>query len=186
MIFYKYTVDCSKLELEEYANEKDKMKRLYSRDSPILDFNREFLALYQIDKKSYLVISDILQKKMTIVAAHRAEPLGCVCDALIREKLPEVQILKKEEITGEELEKELIRAYQYGWSDYSSDSVFKKLQLNIQPEPSYFEEPHYQISERLYAGDSATRKHTKEQMEKYIRLPVYDFLRKRLFRDKFR
>jgi len=78
MIFYKYTIDCSKLELEEYANEKDKMKRLYSRDSPILDFNREFLALYQIDKKSYLVISDILQKKMTIVAAHRAEPLGCV------------------------------------------------------------------------------------------------------------
>lgn len=57
-----------------------------------------------------------------------------MCDALIREKLPEVQILKKEEITGEELEKELIRAYQYGWSDYSSDSVFKKLQLNIQPE----------------------------------------------------
>ena len=44
---------------------KEDREKLYSRNSPIEEWNRDFCASYEMDKKSYLVISDLLREKMT-------------------------------------------------------------------------------------------------------------------------
>ena len=104
MIFYKYLVNCAGLELEKEMQNKEDREKLYSRNSPIEEWNRDFCASYEMDKKSYLVISDLLREKMTIVAAHQADASSRTCDSLLLKILPDVRILKREEITGEKFE----------------------------------------------------------------------------------
>ena len=81
MIFYKYLVNCAGLELEKEMQNKEDREKLYSRNSPIEEWNRDFCASYEMDKKSYLVISDLLREKMTIVAAHQADASSRTCDS---------------------------------------------------------------------------------------------------------
>lgn len=169
MIFYKYLVNCAGLELEKEMQNKEDREKLYSRNSPIEEWNRDFCASYKMDKKSYLVISDLLREKMTIVAAHQADASSRTCDSLLLKILPDVRILKREEITGEEFERELIRAEKNEWMNNSAGYTLKKMRLNIQPECySFFEPAPYQVSERIYTTDGVTRETIGKQMEKIL------------------
>ena len=52
MIFYKYLVNCAGLELEKEMQNKEDREKLYSRNSPIEEWNRDFCSSYKMDKKS--------------------------------------------------------------------------------------------------------------------------------------
>mgnify|MGYP000553217419 CR=1 FL=1 len=129
-----------------------------------------FAQVTKWTKKSYLVISDLLREKMTIVAAHQADasrqdmPIP-----FLLKILPDVRILKREEITGEKFERELIRAEKNEWMNNSAGYTLKKMRLNIQPEYySFFEPAPYQVSERIYTTDGVTRETIGKQMEKIL------------------
>ena len=77
--------------------------------------------------------------------------------------------LKREEITGEKFERELIRAEKNEWMNNSAGYTLKKMRLNIQPEYySFFEPAPYQVSERIYTTDGVTRETIGKQMEKIL------------------
>lgn len=69
MILYKYTADCSKLNLEQEDSTKEGYERLYSRRSDAAEWNSKFYTAYRTEKKFFIMISDILNGQMTIVAA---------------------------------------------------------------------------------------------------------------------
>ena len=80
MILYKYTADCSKLNLEQEDSTKEGHESLYSRRSDITEWNSKFYTAYRTEKKFFIMISDIRKDKMTIVAALEMEvvPRECV------------------------------------------------------------------------------------------------------------
>ena len=68
MILYKYTADCSKLNLEQEGTTKEGYEGLYPRRSDIAEWNSKFYTAYRTEKKFFIMISDIRKDKMTIVA----------------------------------------------------------------------------------------------------------------------
>ena len=73
MILYKYTADCSKLNLEqEKVQKKEGYEGLYPRRSDIAEWNSKFYTAYRTEK-FFIMISDIRKDKMTIVAELEME-----------------------------------------------------------------------------------------------------------------
>ena len=110
MILYKYTADCSKLNLEQEDSTKEGYERLYSRRSDAAEWNSKFYTAYRTEKKFFIMISDILNGQMTIVAALEMEVVPRVCVDCIQKILPEIELLAYEEITNDAFCKELVRA----------------------------------------------------------------------------
>ena len=88
MILYKYTADCSKLNLEQEDSTKEGYERLYSRRSDAAEWNSKFYTAYRTEKKFFIMISDILNGQMTIVAALEMEVVPRVCVDCIQKILP--------------------------------------------------------------------------------------------------
>lgn len=101
MILYKYTADCSKLNLEQEDSTKEGYERLYSRRSDAAEWNSKFYTAYRTEKKFFIMISDILNGQMTIVAALEMEVVPRVCVDCIQKILPEIELLAYEEITND-------------------------------------------------------------------------------------
>jgi hypothetical protein len=53
MILYKYTADCSKLNLEQEDSMKEGYERLYSRRSDAAEWNSKFYTAYRTEKKFF-------------------------------------------------------------------------------------------------------------------------------------
>lgn len=55
MIFYKYLVNCAGLELEKEMQNKEDREKLYSRNSPIEEWNRDFAQVTKWTKNRILL-----------------------------------------------------------------------------------------------------------------------------------
>ena len=97
---------------------------LISRGGVSYEINRNFYTAYSVDRKFRIVLSDIVGNAMTIVIALEAGVGLSECDACIKINLPEISILKREEITSEQFERELTKAYRFEWIERSAESVF--------------------------------------------------------------
>ncbi len=169
MILYKYTADCSKLNLEQEDSTKEGYERLYSRRSDAAEWNSKFYTAYRTEKKFFIMISDILNGQMTIVAALEMEVVPRVCVDCIQKILPEIELLAYEEITNDAFCKELVRAERNNWTECYSGSLKEKLKLAIEPEHhSFFEPVAYQVSERIYTAQNMTRQKQAEQMQEIM------------------
>ena len=163
MILYKYTADCSKLNLEQEDSTKEGYERLYSRRSDAAEWNSKFYTAYRTEKKFFIMISDILNGQMTIVAALEMEVVPRVCVDCIQKILPEIELLAYEEITNDAFCKALVRAERNNWTECYSGSLKEKLKLAIEPEHhSFFEPVAYQVSERIYTAQNMTRQKQAE------------------------
>ena len=91
MILYKYTADCSKLNLEQEGTTKEGYEGLYPRRSDIAEWNSKFYTAYRTEKKFFIMISDIRKDKMTIVAELEMEVDPRECVDYIRKILPEME-----------------------------------------------------------------------------------------------
>ena len=169
MILYKYTADCSKLNLEQEDSTKEGHESLYSRRSDITEWNSKFYTAYRTEKKFFIMISDIRKDKMTIVAALEMEVVPRECVDCIQKILPEIELLACEEITNDAFCKELVRAERNNWTECYSGSLKEKLKLAIEPEHhSFFEPVAYQVSERIYTAQNMTRQKQAEQMQEIM------------------
>ena len=169
MILYKYTADCSKLNLEQEDSTKEGYERLYSRRSDAAEWNSKFYTAYRTEKKFFIMISDILNGQMTIVAALEMEVVPRACVDCIQKILPEIELLACEEITNDAFCKELVRAERNNWTECYSGSLKEKLKLAIEPEHhSFFEPVAYQVSERIYTAQNMTRQKQAEQMQEIM------------------
>ena len=169
MILYKYTADCSKLNLEQEDSTKEGYESLYSRRSNVAEWNSRFYTAYRMEKKFYLVISDVLNGKMTIAAACKAEMESRAHVEYIQKILPEIEILKQEEITSAAFEKELTRADRNDWLECTESMILRELKLNIKPDRyNMFEDLPYQVSERVYAPQNVTRQKISEKMKEIM------------------
>ena len=56
MILYKYTADCSKLNLEQEDSTKEGYERLYSRRSDAAEWNSKFYTAYRTEKKFFIIL----------------------------------------------------------------------------------------------------------------------------------
>ena len=54
MILYKYTADCSKLNLEQEDATKEGHESLYSRRSNIAEWNSKYYTAYRTEKKFFI------------------------------------------------------------------------------------------------------------------------------------
>ena len=63
MILYKYTADCSKLNLEQEDSTKEGHESLYSRRSDITEWNSKFYTAYRTEKKFFIMISDCRRQR---------------------------------------------------------------------------------------------------------------------------
>lgn len=169
MILYKYTADCSKLNLEQEDSTKEGYERLYSRRSDAAEWNSKFYTAYRTEKKFFIMISDILNGQMTIVAALEMEVVPRACVDCIQKILPEIELLAYEEITNDAFCKELVRAERNNRTECYSGSLKEKLKLAIEPEHhSFFEPVAYQVSERIYTAQNMTRQKQAEQMQEIM------------------
>ena len=53
MILYKYTADCSKLNLDQEGTTKEGYEGLYPRRSDIAEWNSKFYTAYRTEKKFF-------------------------------------------------------------------------------------------------------------------------------------
>ena len=141
MILYKYTADCSKLNLEQEGTTKEGYEGLYPRRSDIAEWNSKFYTAYRTEKKFFIMISDI------------------------RKILPEMELLACEEITSDEFYKEMVRTERNNWTECYIRSMKEDLKLATEPEHSYYEPVAYQVSERIYTSQDMNRQKHSEQME---------------------
>ena len=168
MILYKYTADCSKLNLEQEDATKEGHESLYSRRSDITEWNSKFYTAYRTEKKFFIMISDIRKDKMTIVAELEMEVDPRECVDYIRKILPEMELLACEEITSDEFYKEMIRTERNNWTECYIRSMKEDLKLATEPEHSYYEPVAYQVSERIYTSQNMTRQKQSEQMQEIM------------------
>lgn len=157
MILYKYTADCSKLNLEQEDTTKEGYEGLYPRRSDIAEWNSKFYTAYRTEKKFFIMISDIRKDKMTIVAELEMEVDPRECVDYIRKILPEMELLACEEITSDEFYKEMVRTERNNWTECYIRSMKEDLKLDTEPEHSYYEPVAYQVSERIYAPENEKR-----------------------------
>lgn len=163
MILMKYVADCSNMKIEDA--DKESYDRFYSRRGVIPEVNNQFYTVYTIDKKFRIIVSDVLRNRMTIVVAYKFEVNIDECEQCIKDKMPDIKILKREEITVEEYERELDKACQIDWIGQSSSSIFRELGINITPDRfSFFEGPVYKIEERIYKDEHITKKKSMQQL----------------------
>lgn len=168
MILYKYTADCSKLNLEQEDATKEGYEGLYPRRSDIAEWNSKFYTAYRTEKKFFIMISDIRKDKMTIVAELEMEVDPRECVDYIRKILPEMELLACEEITSDEFYKEMVRTERNNWTECYLRSMKEDLKLDTEPEHSYYEPVAYQVSERIYTAQNITRQKQAEQMQEIM------------------
>lgn len=144
MILYKYTADCSKLNLDQEGTTKEGYEGLYPRRSDIAEWNSKFYTAYRTEKKFFIMISDI------------------------RKILPEMELLACEEITSDEFYKEMVRTERNNWTECYIRSMKEDLKLATEPEHSYYEPVAYQVSERIYTAQNITRQKQAEQMQEIM------------------
>ena len=169
MILLKYIADCSRMNLEKEYDDKEAYDRFYSRRGPIPGVNESFCSMYEVDKKFYIVVSDVIKNRMTLVVAYQYDTDIAVVDACISEKLPDIILMRQEEITIEEFEKELVRASRTGWIEKSSNSIMRDLQLSIECENySFFEGPSYKIQEKIYSAQKLNRKQSEAHLSQIL------------------
>lgn len=169
MILIKYTADCSHMSMEEMTDDKDSYDRFYSRRGVIPDINSKFYTVYSLDKKYWIVVSDVIRNIMTIIVAYKSEVDTREIKMCITEKLPDIIVTKQEEITIAEFERELVKAYRIDWIERSVDSVFRELGIKIEPE-SYglFDGPSYKIEEKVYSADGVNKKNSLRKMSEIL------------------
>lgn len=166
MILYKYSADCSKMELGNKKQDNNEYARFYSYQSPITALNNKFYTIYSVEKKVRVVISKVWDDKMTLVAVQKMEADAEECEKIIKKHLPEIDILKREEITSEEFGKELTRAERNDWIERSKDSIFRELQMTIAPcNYGLFDGVPYKVSESVYSEHEMS----KQTCENYLR-----------------
>lgn len=168
MILYKYTADCSKLNLEQEGTTKKGYEGLYPRRSDIAEWNSKFYTAYRTEKKFFIMISDIRKDKMTIVAELEMEVDPRECVDYIRKILPEMELLACEEITSDEFYKEMVRTERNNWTECYLRSMKEDLKLDTEPEHSYYEPVAYQVSERIYTSQDMNRQKQSEQMQEIM------------------
>ena len=56
MILYKYTADCSKLNLGQEDSTKEEYETLSSRRSAVAEWNSKFYTAYRTEKKFFIMI----------------------------------------------------------------------------------------------------------------------------------
>lgn len=168
MILYKYTADCSKLNLEQEGTTKEGYEGLYPRRSDIAEWNSKFYTAYRTEKKFFIMISDIRKDKMTIVAELEMEVDPRECVDYIRKILPEMELLACEEITSDEFYKEMVRTERNNWTECYIRSMKEDLKLATEPEHSYYEPVAYQVSERIYTSQDMNRQKQSEQMQEIM------------------
>ena len=56
MILYKYTADCSKLNLDQEGTTKEGYEGLYPRRSDIAEWNSKFYTAYRTEKKFFIMV----------------------------------------------------------------------------------------------------------------------------------
>ena len=166
MILYKYSADCSKMELENKKQDNNEYARFYSYQSPITALNNKFYTIYSVEKKVRVVISKVWDDKMTLVAVQKMDADAEECEKIIKKHLPEIDILKREEISSEEFGKELTRAERNDWIERSKDSIFRELQMTIAPcNYGLFDGVPYKVSESVYSEHEMS----KQTCENYLR-----------------
>lgn len=172
MIFYKYTYDCSSMNLlvEQVRSYKTKTEQVPDRDL-LVKYNQHFYTEYGIKKEVLHVISDVFQQEMTIVSAYQADPsidLGR-SEESIRAYLPELILLKEEELTLEDFEKELNRASQNDWIRRSASSLCRDLGIQIQPAGySLYDGSPYVITEKVYQSLNVTKKQSLQKLQEIM------------------
>ena len=62
MILYKYTADCSKLNLEQEDATKERYEGLYPRRSDIAEWNSKFYTAYRTEKKFFIIFGRYCRK----------------------------------------------------------------------------------------------------------------------------
>ena len=165
MILYRYTADCSRMQLNDTELDKESYESFYSRRGLIPEINSKFCTVFSIDRKFWIAITDVLREIMTIVLAYKFETDVSEIEECIRTNLPDIVISKREEITLEEFGREITRAGGYNWIDRGRSYIFSELGLNTEPDSySIFEGPPYRISEKIYTAGNATKKEIKQRL----------------------
>ena len=172
MIFYKYTYDCSSMNLyvEHMSALKLKTEQIPDRDL-IMKYNQHFYTEYGINKDVLHVISDIFQQEMTIVSAYQAAPAidRRRSEEAIRAYLQDLTLIKEEELTLEDFEKELNRASQNDWVRKSASSLCRDLGIQIQPAGySLFDGAPYAIAEKVYQSQGVTKKQSMQKLQEIM------------------
>ena len=169
MILYKFTADCSKMKIDTPEKNKDNSGMLISRGGVVYEINRNFYTAYSVDRKFRIVLSDIVGNAMTIVIALQAGVELSKCDACIKINLPDISILKREEITSEQFDRELTKAYRYEWIERSAEAVFRELGIKIEPENyGLFNGVPYKTKEYVYTADNATKRKSIERLSEIL------------------
>ena len=114
MILYKYTADCSRTVYRDTDKSNDQLEIFFSARGLIPGINANLYTEYCVRKKFRIMITNVVRDQMTIVAAITHEVAVDACEELIRETLPQTEILKREEITTEE-QREARRAAYYNY-----------------------------------------------------------------------
>ena len=165
MILYRYTADCSGMKLKEKDMDKDSCNKFYSRRGVVPEINSRFYTEFSVEKKYWIAITDILRDRMTIVFAFRFESDICEVEESIRTNLPDISIIKREEITLEEFGRELTKAERIEWVERGKNATYNELSLKMAPDNySFFDGPPYRITERIYTADEATKKKTMSRL----------------------
>lgn len=165
MILYRYTADCSGMKLKDKDMDKDSCNKFYSRRGAIPEINSRFYTEFSVERKYWIAITDILRDRMTIVFAYRFESDICEVEESIRMNLPDIRIIKREEITLEEFGRELTKAERIEWVERGKNATYNELSLKMAPENySFFDGPPYRITERIYTAEEATKKKTMSRL----------------------
>lgn len=165
MILYRYTADCSGMNLKDKDMDKDSCNKFYSRRGLVPVINSKFYTSFSVEKKYWIAITDIIRDRMTIVFAYGFESDICEAEDSIRTNLPDIRIIKREEITLEEFGRELIKAERVEWLERGKNATFNELKLKVEPDNySFFDGAPYRITERIYTPDEATKKITMSRL----------------------
>jgi len=168
MIFYRLlvNVDFGKLERmgRKYANEEQAMSEA------IGNINSRLYARYCVDKQGMLVISDIAGNELTVVVAFKAVKSDiCEWEKVALQEIEDAKLISSEEITQEEYEKELVRAYHRDWNRKSYESIARELGIKIKPESrGFFEPPMYAIEEKILSCEKSSKKEILARLDEIM------------------
>ncbi|MCR5094433.1 MAG: AAA family ATPase [Lachnospiraceae bacterium] len=161
MILHRFIADCSDTEYRDTDKNKSQMEKLFSSRSPLAEINEKLYTEYCLHKNCYIAVTNVVRDKMTIIAACGHEVPVSRCEDLILTVLSDIHLLKNEEITTEEFDRELTAAQQ-DWFCHSRTQIFRELRIELRPENySIFEGPPYKIREYILSADAQTKKKSR-------------------------
>lgn len=170
MLLSRLYASCSDSFYRQIRNSEFRGRKPFDAESQIADLNNKFNSCYVVDKKHHITITDISNQILTLVVAYNSSRSGKnEIEKTIHNLVPEIEIVKSEEISLAEYKRELARANQMEWIRRSDEYFMKELGLKVHPDGySFFDGAPYKIVENVYSANGVSKKKSLQQLSEIM------------------